>query len=112
MALWQIILVGIAALITIAILIEMYLKRNQPRPPLAKQFLGEDARDPDDAPQGQDPAGIDLEVLREAEMANRVAAGLGGRDLQFWGGLLTPRRKRTGSDRTNTPARRNQEKKR
>ena len=112
MALWQIILAGIAALVALAILIEMYLKRNRPRPPLAVQFLGEDDRSrperEDDAPGSET---LDLAVLREAEMANRHAAGLGARDMQFWSGLLG----KTGPGRhkaTQAPARRDQESKR
>ncbi len=111
MALWQIILAGIAALIVLATLIEMYLKRGRARPPLAVQFLGE-ARPEDDDEQGESGDGtLDLEVLREAEMANRVASGLGGRDLQFWSGVLTPRGKKKATKPVNAPRRRNEEKK-
>ena len=47
MALWQSILLGIVALIGIAILIEMLIKRGRPRPSLAEQFLGDRVNDED-----------------------------------------------------------------
>jgi uncharacterized membrane protein len=42
LSLWQSILLGIVALIAIAILIEMLIKRNRPRPSYVEQFLGTD----------------------------------------------------------------------
>ena len=84
MALWQSILLLVAALIVAAILIEMFLKRNQPRPPLAKQFLGEEHdEETEDKPELGMEA-VDFEVLRASERGNKSAAALGARDMQFW----------------------------
>jgi len=102
MDLWQSILLGIATLIAIAILIEMILKRNKPRPSLAKQFLDDEAYndDPDKPELGMEA--IDMDVIRASEGANRTAASLGARDMQFWTRLTRKRHSR----KTDTPPKR------
>lgn len=98
MSLWHNILLSILGLVVIAIAIEMFLKRDRPRPPLAKQFLGDDIDDDDyDKPElGMEE--IDMEIIRESERGNKSAASLGARDLGFW----TKRtRKRTGNNQSN-----------
>lgn len=84
LSLWQSILLGIVALIAIAILIEMLIKRNRPRPSYVEQFLGADVNDDDyDKPElGMEE--IDMDVIRASEMGNKTAASLGARDMQFW----------------------------
>ena len=109
MAVWQTILLGVAAIIVVAVLIEMYLKRNQPRPPLAKQFLGDDYRDEDEDKPELGMEAIDMEVIRASERGSKSAAALGARDMQFWNTQLHRPRKR---NRNQTHARnpRNEEK--
>jgi len=97
--LWQSILLGIAALIAIAILIEIILKRNKPRPPLAQQFLGDEIYNDDDDKPELGMEAIDMDVIRASEGANRSAAALGARDMQFW----TKHTRRRHSRATNTP---------
>ncbi|WP_457648849.1 hypothetical protein [Profundibacter sp.] len=99
MGLWQSILLGIAALIAIAILIEMILKRNKPRPPLAKQFLDDEAYSDDEGKPELGMEAIDMDVIRASEGANRSAAALGARDMQFWTRLTRKRHSR----KTDTP---------
>jgi len=101
-ALWQSILLGIAALIAIAILIEMILKRNKPRPPLAKQFLGDEMENEDDDKPELGMEAIDMDVIRTSERANMSAASLGARDMQFW----AKRIRRRPARKTNTPPKR------
>ncbi len=99
MDLWQSILLGIAALIAIAILIEMILKRNRPRRSLAKQFLGDEVESEDyDKPELGMEA-IDMDVIRASERGNKSAASLGARDMQFW----TKRTRRRPASKTDTP---------
>ncbi|WP_456389198.1 hypothetical protein [Profundibacter sp.] len=82
--LWQSILLGIAALVVIAILIELLIKRKRPRPSLAEQFLGDEVNDEDyDKPELGMEA-IDMDVIRASEQGNKSAASLGARDMQFW----------------------------
>lgn len=84
MTLWQSILLGIFALIAIAILIEMLIKRNKPRPSYAEQFLGAEVNDDNyDKPELGMEA-IDMDVIRASEQGNKTAASLGARDMQFW----------------------------
>jgi len=98
MALWQSILLGIVALVAIAILIEMIVKRNRPRPSLAEQFLGEEVNDEeyDDPELGMEA--VDMDVIRASERGNRASA-LGARDMQFW----TKRTRRRHGQKKNTP---------
>ncbi|HHI70928.1 MAG TPA: hypothetical protein ENJ91_07980 [Rhodobacteraceae bacterium] len=104
MALWQSILLGIAALIAIAVLIEMILKRNQPRPPLAKQFLGDDVgSDQDEEKPELGMEAVDWDVIRESERASKSSAALGARDMQFWSKYMHRRPK---SRKTDTPQQR------
>lgn len=82
--LWQSILLGLVALIGIATLIEILIKRKRPRPTYAEQFLGADVNDVDyDKPElGMEE--IDMDVVRASELGNKTAASLGARDMQFW----------------------------
>jgi len=82
--LWQSILLGIVALVVIAILIEIYIKRGRARMPLAEQFLGDEVNDEDyDKPElGMEE--IDMDVVRMSERGNKSAASMGARDMQFW----------------------------
>ncbi len=108
MALWQSILLGIVALIGIAILIEMLIKRGRPRPPLAEQFLGDRVNDEDyDKPElGMEE--IDMDVIRQSERGNKSAAALGARDMGFWTShtrkrharkIDTPHKRTTGEEK-------------
>ncbi len=93
MALWQTILLIVVTLIAAAIAIEMYVKRNRARPPLARQFLGEDVdEDADEKPELGMEA-IDMDVIRASELGNRSAASLGARDMEFWTRRTRSRRK-------------------
>lgn len=84
MGLWQSILLGIFVLIVIAILIEMLIKRNKPRPTYAEQFLGAEVNDDNyDKPELGMEA-IDMDIIRASEQGNKTAASLGARDMQFW----------------------------
>jgi len=99
MALWQSILLGIVVLVAIAILIEMLIKRNRPRPPLAEQFLGDEVNDDSyDKPELGMEA-IDMDVIRASERGNKSAASLGARDMQFW----TKSTRRRHPRKTDTP---------
>ncbi len=84
MGLWLSILLIAVALIVIAVLIEMIVKRNQPRPPLARQFLGDDYREEEEDKPELGMEAIDWEVIRASERAGKSAAALGARDMQFW----------------------------
>jgi len=99
MTLWQSILLGIVALVGIAILIEMYVKRNRPRRPFAEQFLGDDVKKEEyDKPElGMEE--IDMDLIRASERGNKSAAALGARDQQFW----TKRTRRRHSRNKDTP---------
>ncbi len=99
MGLWQSILLGIAALIAIAILIEMILKRNKPRPPLAKQFLGDEVYNEDEDKPELGMEAIDMDVIRASERGNKSAASLGARDMHFW----TKRTSKRNTRKINTP---------
>ena len=107
MALWQIILVTIAAFIAVAIAIEMYLKRNQPRPPLAKQFLGDELFEEIEEKPELGMEAIDMDVIRASERGSKSAAALGARDMEFW----TRRTRRLRKKHETEPTRqgRNQE---
>lgn len=84
LSLWQSIPLGIVALVGIAILIEILIKRNRPRRSYVEQFLGEDANNEDyDKPELGMEA-IDMDVIRASEQGNKSAASLGARDMQFW----------------------------
>ena len=111
MGLWQSILAGIVALVAIAILIEMIIKRNQPRPPLAKQFLGDDIREEDEDKPELGMEAVDWEVIRASERGNKSAASLGARDMQFWSRQTRFIRKRTQKS-DQAPEGRNKEQKR
>ncbi len=90
MALWQGILIGVVALLAAAIALEVWLKRNRPRPPLAVRFLGEAGPEHPPEAEGRPELGmeaIDMAVIRRSERANRAAA-LGARDMEFWGRIL------------------------
>ncbi|KPU84588.1 hypothetical protein JI58_02920 [Marinosulfonomonas sp. PRT-SC04] len=90
---------GIIALIAIAILIEIFIKRNRPRPSFAEQFLGEDVNDDDyDKPELGMEA-IDMDVIRASEQGNKTAASLGARDMQFW----TKQTRRRHPRKSDTP---------
>jgi len=99
MTLWQSILLGIFALIGIAVLIEMLIKRNRPRPSLAEQFLGPEVTDDNyDKPELGMEA-IDMDVIRASEQGNKTAASLGARDMQFW----TKNTRKRHPSKPNTP---------
>jgi len=102
MGLWQSILLGIAALIAIAILIEVILKRNKPRPPLAKQFLGDDVHEDEEGKPELGMEAVDMDVIRLMERGNKSSAALGARDMQFWTKHTRKRHKR----KTHTPPKR------
>ncbi len=110
MALWQSVLLIILALIAIAILIEMFLKRNQPRPPLARQFLGEDYHEEEDDKPELGLEAVDWEVIRASERGNRSAAALGARDMQFWSRYTTRSRRNGRSRKDDAPMQRSKEK--
>ncbi len=112
MALWQSILLIIAALVAIAILVEMFLKRNQPRPPLAKQFLGEDYHEETEDKPELGMEAVDWDVIRASERANKSAAALGARDMQFWTRYTTRSRRGGQTPKDDAPSRRREEKKR
>lgn len=95
MTLWQSILLGIVALIAIAILIEMLIKRNRPRPSLAEQFLGDEVNDDNYEKPELGMEAIDMDVIRASEQGNRTAASLGARDMQFWTRSTRKRHPRT-----------------
>ena len=84
MSMWLFILLSIAGLLVIAVSVEIFLKRNKPRPSLAKQFLGDQAGDDaEDKPElGMEE--IDMDIIRASESGNKAAASLGARDMQFW----------------------------
>jgi len=84
MSLWHTILLSVVGLIAIAILVEILLKRGQPRPNLAQQFLGDAVEsDEDDKPElGMEE--IDMDIIRASEQGNKTAASLGARDVYFW----------------------------
>lgn len=84
MGLWQSILLGIVALIAIAILIEMLIKRGRARPSFAKQFLGDEVDNDNYEKPELGMEAIDMDVIRASEQGNRTAASLGARDMQFW----------------------------
>ncbi|GEM_PF-1389455 len=82
--LWQSILLGIVALVVIAILIEMYVKRGRVRMSLAEQFLGDEVNDEDYEKPELGMEEIDMDVVRMSERGNKSAAAMGARDMQFW----------------------------
>jgi len=84
MSMWLFILLSIAGLLVIAVSVEIFLKRNKPRPSLAKQFLGDQAgNEAEDKPElGMEE--IDMDIIRASESGNKAAASLGARDMQFW----------------------------
>lgn len=104
LSLWQSILLGIVALVGIAILIELLIKRNRPRRSFVEQFLGNEVSDENyDKPElGMEE--IDMAVIRASEQGNKTAASLGARDMQFWTKNTRqrhPRKKDTPQPRTN-----------
>jgi len=102
LSLWQSILLGVVALVVIAILIEMLIKRGRPRRSFAEQFLGAEVNDDDyDKPElGMEE--IDMDVIRASEQGNKTAASLGARDMQFW----TKNTRKRPPRKTNTPQQR------
>lgn len=99
LAAWQSIILGIVALVGIAILIEILIKRNRPRKSFVEQFLGAEANDKNyDKPELGMEA-IDMDVIRASEQGNRTAASLGARDMQFW----TKNTRKRPSVKTDTP---------
>ncbi|PIE15815.1 MAG: hypothetical protein CSA68_05320 [Rhodobacterales bacterium] len=91
MGLWLSIPLTLFALLVIAIIAEMLLRRGRPRPSLAQQFLGDAASDEAAPDQELGLEAVDMEVIRASERANTAAASLGARDLQFWTQRLTRR---------------------
>ena len=98
MAAWQIILLAIAGLVALAIGIEAFLKRNRPRPPLARQFLGDDMHEEADDEPELGMEATDMEVIRASELANKSAAALGARDMDFWTRRTRFKRKKTNEN--------------
>lgn len=84
MALWQSILLGIVALVGIAILIEMFIKRGRARMPFAEQFLGDEVNDEDYGKPELGMEEIDMDVIRMSERGDKSASSMGARDMQFW----------------------------
>ena len=99
MPLWQSILLGIIALVGIAILIEMYIKRGRAPTPLAQKFLGDEVTEEDYEKPELGMEEIDMDVIRMSERGNKSATAFGARDMQFWTRMTSKRTTR----KTDTP---------
>ena len=87
MPLWQMILLGLVALLALAIMIEAIVKRNRPKRNFVEKFYNELHKDDDpNNPEKPDLGmeAIDMDVIRLSERGNKSAAALGARDSGFW----------------------------
>ncbi len=87
MALWQMILLGLGALIGIAAAFEAFLKRNRPKKTFVEKFYNQLHKDDDLANPDKPELGmeaIDMDVIRLSERGNKSAAALGARETGFW----------------------------
>jgi hypothetical protein len=100
MALWQIVLFGIVALVVIAIALEAYLKRNRTPRTMTQRYMDdlglEEHADPDKPELGMEA--IDMDVIRLSERGNKSAAAPGARETGFW-----TRQTRQRNRKTNRP---------
>jgi len=66
---WQLIILGVVALLVVAILIEAWLKRGKPPSPLADTIGKESSHERESKPELGMEA-IDMDVVRQAERLN------------------------------------------